>query len=290
MSLRFRCWIIRLALCGLPWLVGCSALQLGYNQGPTMAYWWLDAYADFSSEQRPRVKSAIEAWLAWQRATQMPLYARELATLQTLAPKDISAAQACALIVPWQRHAERAFDQAVPALADLVPELGAEQLAHIEQHYAEKNAELLHSHLQTGTAERHKATLDRTVKRAESLYGRLEDAQRRLLGEALRASPFDAERWFAERRQRQNDILRRLRQWQRERSDRPMVQAGLRQLAGEMLESPRADYRAYSARVNDAYCQMAAQLHNSSTPAQRQKLADRLRTWEVDLRALAALR
>ena len=39
-------------------LSGCSALRLGYNNGPQLAWWWLDNYVDFSSEQAPPAKRA----------------------------------------------------------------------------------------------------------------------------------------------------------------------------------------------------------------------------------------
>ena len=39
-----------------------------------------------------------------------------------------------------------------------------------------------------------------------------------------------------------------------------------------------------------ANCRFVATLHNGTTPAQRQHAADKLRSWEADLRLLAAER
>ena len=50
--------VVLLVLTG-PWLTGCSALRLGYNNGPQLAWWWLDGYVDFSTEQTPAAKAAI---------------------------------------------------------------------------------------------------------------------------------------------------------------------------------------------------------------------------------------
>jgi len=282
-SMRWKAWII---VCLLPLLAACSAVRLSYGQGPTLAYWWLDNYADFNAEQAPRVRAALADWFAWHRATQLPDYMQALTAMQALAANPVTASQVCATMDGWQRRAERAFDRAVPAVAEQVRSLSLEQINHLEKRQRVKQAELTAEYLQANPAERAKGALDRTLDRAESVYGPLDDAQRRLLAAGLVASPFSAERWLAERRQRQVDIVQSLRQWQAQRADADTVQAGLRRLALEVSRSPRADYQAYNQRLNGTNCALAAAVHNSTTPAQRQRAVDKLRGWEGDLRAL----
>jgi len=272
----------------LPWMLGCSALRLSYGQGPTLAYWWLDGYADFSTEQAPRVRQALADWFAWHRATQLPEYAQALAALQGLAADKVTPAQVCQTLDAWQRRLERAFDHAVPALAAQLRTLSAEQLAHLERRQAQGLKEAAEKYLQADPAERQKAALERAVDQAELFYGTLEEPQRRLLAAMLLISPFDPERWLAERRQRNVELMQRLRAWQADHADAATVQAGLRRSAVELLQSPRADYRAYAQRVREANCQLVARLHNEATPAQRQRAVERLRGWEDDLRALTA--
>jgi hypothetical protein len=283
--MRWRAWII-LAL--LPWFAGCSAVRLGYGQGPTLAYWWLDGYADFSAEQAPRVKAALADWFAWHRASELPEYAQALAALQAQAVDNVTAAQVCGIYEGWQRRAERAFDQAVPALAEQVLTLSPAQIAHLERQQTRKLEEQRGEYLQPDPAERRKAAFERTLERAESIYGTLGEAQRRQLAADLAGSPFDAERWLAERRQRQQDSVRLLRQWQAERAEPATVQAGLRRLALESTRSPRTDYRAHAERLNAANCLLVARLHNGTSAVQRQRAVARLKGWEDDLRALAA--
>ena len=282
--MRWRSWII-LALMAV--LSGCSAMRLSYDQGPLLAYWWLDHYADFTSEQSPRVKRALADWFSWHRATQLSDYAQGLASLQALAVNPITPAQACQVSDRWQRRAETAFNQAVPAVAEHLRSLSAEQVAHIERRQLAKQEELVTEHQQADMAERQKAALARTVDRAETLYGPLEDGQRRLLAAGLALSPSDAARWLAERWQRQADLARLLRQWQQDKPDAATVQAAVRRLAADTFRSPRPDYAVYLARVTQANCTLAAQLHNSTTAAQRQQAIDKLKGWEGDLRALA---
>jgi hypothetical protein len=280
----WKSWIIVLLL---PLLGACSALRLSYGQGPLLAYWWLDNQVAFNDEQAPRVRTALDDWFAWHRSTQLPDYAQALGELATALGGPISPAQVCSQIDAWQQRAERAFDRAVPALAEQVRSLTPEQINQLAQRQADRQQALVADHLQPDAAERRKAALARNVDRAETLYGSIDDNQRQLLAAGLAASPFDAERWLAERRARTSALLRSLRQWQAEQADTATVQAGLRRLAAETLRSPRPDYRAYSQQLLLANCSQIAQLHNSTSADQRQRAAAKLQGWQADLRTLA---
>jgi Family of unknown function (DUF6279) len=283
-SNRWKAWIIVVLL---PLLGGCSALRLSYGQGPLLAYWWLDSQVAFTAEQAPHVRTALADWFTWHRSTQLPDYAQALGELAAAAAGPVSPGQVCQQIEAWQRRAERAVDRAVPAAAEQVRSMTLEQIQHIERRQADRQKELVADHLQADLAERQKAALARSVDRFESIYGSLDEAQRQLLAATLATSPFDPERWLAERRARTAEVLRSLRQWQAEQADSATVQAGLRRLASETLRSPRADYRAYSQRLLTANCNLVAQLHNTTSAAQRQRAAGKLQGWQADLRALA---
>ena len=284
-----RKWIIWLVLpLFLPLFVGCSAVRLTYNQGPVLAYWWLDGYADFNSEQTPRVKAALADWFSWHRATQLPEYAQALVALQAQSVDKITPAQICSTVQAWQQRGQRAYEHAVPALAEQVRSMTPEQIRQVERRQAKKHDEAVADYLQSVPAERQKANVKRALDRAETAYGTLDREQRLRLSADLAASPFNPNLWLAERQRRNSEILRSLRQWQAERSDANTVQAGLRRLGAEVLQSPRADYKAYADAVMDANCSLAATLHNSASTAQRQHLLAKVNGWEGDVRALIA--
>jgi uncharacterized coiled-coil protein SlyX len=102
------------------------------------------------------------------------------------------------------------------------------------------------------------------------------------------ASPFDPQAWLAERERRQRDTLQTLRRLTAERADRDRTIAALRMLTERMEISQDPAYRAYQQRLAEYNCAFGAQLHNATTPAQRQAAREQLKTWEGDLRALAA--
>jgi uncharacterized protein DUF6279 len=282
---RVGSWIIATLLLLLS---GCSAVRITYSQGPLLAYWWLDGYADFSGEQAPLVRQALADWFAWHRQTQLPEYATWLASLQPLAREPVTAALACQVAEDLQRRLETAYAQAVPAMAEIVRGLTPAQIDHIEKRYARNLQEAARDYLQADPAQRAEAALKRTAERAEMIYGRLEEPQLKLLAAGLEQTPFDPQLWLAERRARQQDILRTLRKLVADKADSATVQSALRAIAANAVRSPRAEYRPYLQRLQEANCALAAQLHNSLKPAQRQRAVERLKGWEEDLRALVA--
>ena len=280
--MRWRAIIVLL----MALVAGCSTVRLSYNQGPFLAYWWLDGYADFNAEQSPKVKAALADWFAWHRSTQLPDYAQALAELQALAADRLTGAQVCSQMAAWQQRAEQAYEQALPAITEQVRSLTLEQIQRIERQQNKKLTEAEADFLQDDPTERRKALLKRNIDRAESLYGKLSSAQLQLLTLSVAQSPFKPELWLAERRQRQQDILRQLRQWHAARGDAVAVQVGLRQLGAAALVSPRPAYQSYAEAVTQANCALSAAVHNAAGAPQRQHAVDKLKGWEDDLRAL----
>ena len=122
------------------------------------------------------------------------------------------------------------------------------------------------------------------------LYGKLDDAQRSVLTAGLAASVFDARQSYRETLRRQRDTLQTLRLLQTDRMTEVQQQAQLRALLERALTSPDASYEAYRSQSNRANCLAFADLHNSTTPAQRLKAATVLKGYEEDARTLMAER
>ena len=277
------------ALCALLALLsGCSALRIGYSTAPDLVYWWLDGYADFNKAQTPRVREALAQWFAWHRRTQLPDYAAVLVRAQTEVLADTTAARVC----EWQADLTRlglvAFDRVAPAAADLMLTITPQQVAHIERRYAKNNDEFRDDFLQADLTERAAVNLKRTVERAETLYGRLDESQRERIANALQRSPFDPETWGAERRQRQQDALQILRKLGAPGTGREQAQVALQGYVDRLQRSPREAYRRYAERLTEFNCAFAATLHNSMSAAQRRAAVGNLAGWVGDLRYLAA--
>ena len=167
------------------------------------------------------------------------------------------------------------YEHGVPAMAELVRTLKAPQLQRMERRYRKGDEEFRDEYLQADRAERLEESNKRARSRAEMVYGRLNDAQLELLAQGLAASPFDPERWLAERRLRQREIVDTLRVLQSERADSARTQAALRLFAAHAAQSPRQPYRDYQKRLLDHNCQLdrapAQQHHARAAPPRRRQ-------------------
>jgi Family of unknown function (DUF6279) len=281
----FRAVIIAVAL---SLLGACSALRIGYGTAPDLVYWWLDNYIDFNDTQTPRVRESIKQWFAWHRRSEVPEYAAQLQRAQTEVLADTTPARVCEWQAELTKRGETAIDRIAPAAADLMLTITPDQLKSIDRKYAKTNAEFRDEYLQGDPRKRAEANLKRTLERAEMLYGRLDDSQRARISETLARSPFDPEVWFAERRQRQLEVLQTLRKLTTENANREQALIALRSYVDHLQRSPREGYRRYAERLVEFNCRFAANLHNATTAAQRRNAVDKLAGWEGDLRAIAA--
>ena len=269
-------------------LSACSLVRLAYVPAPTLAYWWLDGYADFNDAQAPQVHAAIDRWFAWQRRTQLPAYADWLARLQTEVLADTTPDRVCAQWSEVRQRLEPLFEQALPDLAELAVSLTPQQVQHIARKQETSNQSFRDDYLDSDLTRRQQAALKRTRDRAETLYGTLNTAQADLLRRGLARSTFDPEAWAAERKLSQQEVLQRLTTLVASKPDRQSAQAVVRDLWQRMLRSPREDYRRYADRLTQSNCALYAELHNATTAVQRQAAARKVQGWESDLRALAA--
>jgi hypothetical protein len=281
---RFRLAIIGV-LCTL--LAGCTALRLAYSTAPELLYWRLDGYVGFNETQSPRVRDLISAWFAWHRRHELPQYAELLARAQAEVQADTTAERLCEWWDVGQRRLDVALEHAIPGLAEVALSLTPEQLVQFEKRQAKSNREFRDDYLQADLRERLEAGVKRAVERAELVYGRISDAQRALIVRQTEASPFDPEQALAERRARQQDLLQILRTLSAGGANRVAAEFALRGYIQRSMSSPREPYRRYAERLTRFVCAAAAEIHNSTTPAQRQAGMNRFKGWEGDVRALA---
>lgn len=267
-------------------VAACSTLRFTYSQGPTLAYWWLDGYADFTPEQAPVAKAAVRQWFDWHRRTQLPDYQALLDRAEREVQVDATPAQACSWWATLQKRRDVALAQMVPPLAQLAPRLQPAQLEHMQAKFERSNDKWRDDHLQPNLARRERAAVDRAVEQAERLYGRLTRAQRDFLATLVRSSPADPERWLAMRQQQQRDTLHTLQQVRGMAPEqaRPILTAWMTRLA----EGSDPDMAADRDAVQAHWCAGAAQLHNRTNSGQREHAVQALRGWHEDLASLHA--
>ncbi|MGI9135308.1 MAG: DUF6279 family lipoprotein [Rhodoferax sp.] len=272
-------------LCGP--LAACSALRLGYDSAPSLAYWWLDGYFDFSPAQATLVRKQLQATQDWHRSQELPLLARQIADLQAQATQAASAEQLCDAASALQTRFNRLVLQLAPALAELAPTLQPAQLQHIDRAWSKRDAQWHKDTLEGLAAERVALRSQRMAERLESFYGPLRQPQLELLRVQAQAAAADAVTVHGERLRRHQDSLAALAALRELPPGSAQALAAARALLERALVSPDSTYQQYLARALRQGCADLAALHNSMQPAQRAHLADTLQHYAQDLTELA---
>jgi hypothetical protein len=271
-------------------LGGCSAVRLGYNNSPTLVYWWLDSYFDFDDAQSLRVRNDLQALQDWHRTAEVPLLAQKLKELQTLASKPVSSGQVCAIVSDLQTRVQVTLERVTPTIAALSPSLQNAQLEHMSQEFERRNRKWQDEWIAGTPAERSERRVKQLVDRAESFYGELNNAQIAVVRAHIANSSFDGPRQFLEMQRRQKDALMVLGKIRAGEIPPNQTDAQVRGLLERTLKAPAPAYRRYMDQMTSEGCAAMAALHNASTPEQRTRLTQALQGYEGDARALAAQR
>jgi hypothetical protein len=284
-----RRWIIGSALLALTLLAGCGvAVRTGYNQAPSLGTWWLDGYFGFSTEQSSRVRQSLSELMTWHRRQELPVYAQLLQKAQLEVLSDATPAQLCRWAEVLDERFEALMREALPRMAPLASSFSATQLQQLQTRYEESNREFSQKYLQPSAEKRLQNSIERAIGNAERLYGRLGASQKQTVAEVVRAAPFDTQAWDKERRARQGEVLALLRELGNEKASDTRALAALQGLGERMQRRSGVDGQAQQQRLTQLNCERAARIHNSTTPAQRQRAAQWLKGWEDDVRALAS--
>lgn len=276
-------------ICGLMLVLlsGCSAIKLGYNNAPSLTYWWLDSYIDFDEAQTRQVRDGLATLHAWHRKNELLAYAETARRMQRLATTQVAAEQMCEMSTQIRAHLQRLGEQSESIISAVVPSLKPEQLRHLAQQFDKRNEKWRAEWMEASASEQAARRLKVAVERAEMLYGRLDEGQMALLRKHVATSSFDARVSYGEVLRRQQDILQTLK----EHSSSPVrsahIKAEMLALINRSLNSPDPVYRAYFEKMVAENCRTLAALHNSASAAQRDNAVNRLRGYEEDLRTLA---
>jgi hypothetical protein len=277
-----------LALAALLGLSGCSTIKVVYNNSEDLMYWWLDSYADLQGEQKQFTREALTDLLRWHRQQQLPEYVALLKRMQAMAPNDITPAQVCAMTEDMKTSFVTLLRFIEPANTKLASQLKPEQLISIRKRFDKTNKTWKDDWLDPNAEDRLRYRIKQATNRLEDFYGHLDKPQRDVLHKWLSESIFDPKLSYAERERRQADSLQTFQRMAQEGSATAQAQSMLRGLTERSFNSPNERYRAYNRELWNENCEGFAKLHNSTTPAQRQRMLEALRGYEQDFKTLMA--
>jgi Family of unknown function (DUF6279) len=260
-------------------LAGCSATQIAYENGATLLRWRATSYLDVQGAQSEELDRRIERFLAWHRTSALPQYARLAESCARRIEQGVTRAD-----LEWGYDALHAqLDQSLRAaaqeIAPIMDRLTPEQIAHIEQRFAEDNREFAEEDLAGDEAARRKRWLDRNVGRLEDWIGPLSAVQLAIVRRYSETAPLTGSLRTADRRRRQDQLLAILRAHQ--------ARARLAAWAVGWDQNRTPEYAAASRAHREAYYDMLLALDRTLSAEQRASAAARFRRFARDFQILA---
>jgi hypothetical protein len=263
-------------------LPACTAVKLGYQHAPDISYWWLDGYFDFNTSQSTPLRLDLSRIQAWHRQNELPTYIKTLEKMQRMAPSQVTPEQLCALYAEFKPRFQALIDQTEPLMVSMAPTLLPAQIVNLSRQLDKRSAKWRGEWVEGSLAVRQDRRAKPWLERTESLYGRLDETQLAALQAQLAETSFDATVGYKEQQRRHLDILQTFRNIQTNKPAVGAVKAEIRGLLERSMTSPDAAYRAQVEKTSQENCQTLATLHNSTTPAQRQKAVVVLNNYAAD--------
>ncbi|MFZ9373459.1 MAG: DUF6279 family lipoprotein [Burkholderiaceae bacterium] len=285
---RIICLLALPVITGL--LGGCSAIKIGYGAAPEAIYLWLNGYVEINDTQSPKVKEDLSRLLQWHRAQELPRYAALLDEVEQLAMGEIAAPRACVVAQEVRARIQAVSNQAEPALVTLATSMTPEQIAHLQRRFERDDATWRKDWLDAPPARRLDKRVKSWVDRIESIYGSLDERQRTLVRQQLTQSGWDVNLTWAERQRRQRDVLQVLREVNAPGTAPIAARRQVRALLDRVQSSPDPAWQRHRDAMQAEGCALFAALHASTSTAQRESAARRMRAYARDLRELAAAR
>jgi hypothetical protein len=258
-----------------------------YHQAPKYFLWRSNLAFHYNDAQYELAKAHLRQWFEWQRKQQMPQIARFLNRGKAEVLGHISPALACERREETERWARDGIDQAAPRLAQLALSLSPRQISHLEGFLKDKNEDFTDDFLPLDPQERHRVATAFVLKWASLIYGDFNEVQRQQLQADLARLPFDAATILQQFQRFQVSYVKLLREAQSQHWSRELMQARIKALLLDSIDPQEPARQAEMQHWIQSGCQLAADFHNRTTPAQRAKAAKQLATWEVDATELS---
>jgi hypothetical protein len=162
--------------------------------------------------------------------------------------------------------------QAAPDLAAVLATLSPQQFVHLQQKFADSNAEFTGKYIKGGELEQRRRREQRNRELMRDWFGDLSDAQEVLLKDADARLPLLYALRLQNRQRRQQGFAALL-QGSRSAAE---LEPGLRRWLADWEEGAAPEYLRLSRLYREGYMQMLLELARSLAPAQRAHAVARL--------------
>lgn len=263
-----------------------SNIGLAYNNAAPMLTWMVSDYVEMSDEQKDFVRDRMSSAFAWHRARELPEYRRFLEKVLAQAEDNISVEEAASDYREMRAHYHRAVKRLLPDMAEFLLRLDSLQARQMENRFAKDNRKVVADANDANGDDRQDKRVERLVTHLEQFTGSLTDAQRSMVAGFIAAQPEFTEERLADRRYRQEGILRLVKS----KPSREEAIAELRRLFVDTESWRNADYQRKLRQRDAAFFDLIARISASLSPEQRAAFRARVRGFMRDITDITASR
>jgi hypothetical protein len=272
-----------LALAVLVGLAGCGT-QLLYNRLDTVMYFYVSTQVSLQDSQSAGLRSALRGLLDWHRRSELPRYAQfaESLAADAAAPLGRARIDRARLDIEalWRDSVARAAPDAARWLAGLQPV----QLVELFASLGEDDADLRKEYCDASEPERSRKREKSLRESLEGWVGRLDPAQRALVGERFAQLAPTGCGWV-ENRVRFREQMRRTIERRTTLADYPDTLTRLMMRPEQQWDGA---YRARFDANREVIVSLLADLDATLDARQRRRLVEKLGGYARDFRELAA--
>ena len=268
-------------------LSACSVVRMGYDRMPTISYWWLDSYLDFTDNQEEQVKSDLRELHQWHRSTQLPEYADILAGIGARTLGDASAVATCRDVEKVIAAVETFATHVTPHIARMTRQLSPAQLVHLRNTFAENDKTWRDKWINPTPEEVATTRYEDWLDRADSFYGDISDEQKAFMKLVIAHSVYDVKVGWDQRQRQQQDTLATLGKIVETSFSQSAAEAEIAGLLDRTLHPRDLVYLFMVQKVVLESCVNLAGLHQLTTQKQRLRAQEKLAGYEQDFRILS---
>jgi hypothetical protein len=270
-------------------LLACGAVRIGFNNGETVSYWWLNSYVDFEDEQKPWVKRHIDDLFAWHHKTQLREYVQLASRVQHRDLATVTKADLLADYEAGKKEVLEITDKAAPDIAELVLSLTPEQIANVEEKLEKNNTKFRKEYLSGDRASRQEFRYKKMMKQAEYWFGGFSRTQEQTLRVLSDSRPLNNELVLADRMRRQAELIALLKKVQSEKPSKDATSAMIKKyVAATVNHFGNKEQQAFFDALTDANAGLVAEMMHMATPDQKTHFIRTVQDWVSDFNRLSA--
>ena len=269
---------------------GCSTVRIGYDQADHLGYWWIDRFLDLNADKSRQFKADLKALHGWHRQTQLPDYARLANLFATRMEGEITSGEVCEDIQAVRDKLEILSRQSLPIWARLSQQLGPEEIRQLRKKFTDDDKEWKEKWLDVKPEKVHRLRYEEWLDRAESLYGKASEEQKRFIQQAVSRSSWDARVVWERRQQRQQRIISTLEKIMHQHLGLQEAEAELKIVFDQLFNPDDQKQAEMQRKLIDEACTNLAGLHQVTNKNQRLRARQKFTDYADDFLHLARSR